>query len=169
VHGDVALVRIKWPNDLVARDGRKVAGVLAEADMVAGPSGTPSPVVVGIGINVNWPATDEELPPPLRGAATSLCQLTGGPVDREALLDAFLVALGPRVDGLDSAGGRSRLADDLRAACSTLGTTVRVELPDGPLTGRATGITDEGHLTVDVDGTIRTVVAGDVVHVRPGA
>ena len=167
--GHVALVRIKWPNDLVARDGRKVAGVLAEADLVAGPSGTPPPVVVGIGINVNWPATDEELPPPLRGAATSLCQLTGGPVDREALLGGFLVALGPRVDGLDSAGGRSRLADDLRAACSTLGTTVRVELPDGPLTGRATGITDEGHLIVDVEGTIHTVVAGDVVHVRPGA
>ena len=28
-------------------------------------------------------------------------------------------------------------------------------------------MTTEGHLVVEVDGTLRTVVAGDVIHVRP--
>jgi quercetin dioxygenase-like cupin family protein len=35
--------------------------------------------------------------------------------------------------------------------------------------GTATDLTPEGHLVVDVGGVSRIVVAGDVVHVRPGA
>jgi len=153
----------------VAPDGRKLAGVLAEADLASAAPGTPAPVVVGIGINVNWPAADEDLPPALRGAAASLRQLAGTEVDREALLTALLAALGPRVAALATGEGRSGLADDLRAGCTTLGTTVRVDLPDGSFSGTALAVTDDGHLVVDADGTLRTVVAGDVVHVRPGA
>ena len=73
---------IKWPNDLQASDGRKVAGVLAEADLTGAEGFELPPVVVGIGINVNWPATDQDLPPELVGVATSLRQLLGRPVDR---------------------------------------------------------------------------------------
>ena len=40
--------------------------------------------------------------------------------------------------------------------------------PDGRFEGTAIDITAEGHLVVDVGGRRRTVVAGDVVHVRPG-
>jgi len=162
-------IGIKWPNDLVASDGRKLAGVLAEADLAAATPGVPAPVVVGIGINVNWPAEDGDLPPELRGAAASLRQLAGAEVDREALLAALLAALGPRVAALATGEGRSRLADDLRSGCTTIGTTVRVDLPDGSFTGTALSVTDEGHLVVDAAGKQRTVVAGDVVHVRPGA
>ncbi len=60
---------VKWPNDLLAPDGRKFAGVLAEADLgvaappfAGGPGGPGPPIVVGIGINVNWPAADADLP-----------------------------------------------------------------------------------------------------------
>jgi len=161
-----APVRIKWPNDLLAPDGRKVAGVLAEADLGAPPDGPVAPVVVGIGINVNWPGSDRDLPPGLRGAAASLRQLAGAPVDREVLLAALLAALGPRAEALETPDGRARLAEDLRGRCDTLGATVRVELSDGSFVGTATGITLQGHLTVDVGGTVRTVVAGDVVHLR---
>jgi len=162
-------VGIKWPNDLVAADGRKVAGVLAEADLASATPGSPAPVVVGIGINVNWPATEEDLPIELRGAAVSLRQLRGAEVDREALLDALLDALGPRAAALSSASGRAQLAGDLRYRCTTVGETVRVDLPDESFVGTAASVTDDGHLVVDVNGTLRTVVAGDVVHLRPGA
>ena len=167
-HPGGSVVGIKWPNDLVAPDGRKLAGVLAEADLASVTPGSAPPVVVGIGINVNWPATDADLPPELRGVACSLRELAGGEVDREALLVALLDALVPRVTALATSAGRVRLADDLRAGCTTLGTTVRVDLADGSFVGTATSVTDDGHLEVDVDGTPRRVVAGDVVHVRPG-
>ena len=166
----VVPVRIKWPNDLVDLEGRKVAGVLAESDLASasGTEGLPAPVVVGIGINVNWPGEDDDLPPELQGYAVSLRMLAGGPVDREELLQGFLAALGGRAADLATATGRRRLAQGLLAACSTVGTRVRVDLADGSFEGIATGISPEGHLVVESGGVARTVVAGDVVHVRPG-
>ena len=162
---------IKWPNDLIGPDGRKVAGVLAEAD-VADPSARGgrlrAPIVVGIGMNVNWPAADSDLPPDLVGSATSLHRLVGRTVDRSRVLEALLGALEPRAADLGSESGRARQSADFRARCTTLGTSVRVELADDRFEGRATDLTAEGHLVVVVGERTRTVVSGDVVHVRPG-
>ena len=168
---------VKWPNDLLAPDGRKLAGVLAEADLGPGPAAPgeraggepPAPIVVGIGINANWPVTDRDLPAELVGSATSLRQQLERPVDRARLLESLLRSLGPRVADLDAPPGRKRQADDLRAACTTIGTTVRVDLADGAsFEGVATDVTPEGHLVVATGDRSRTVVAGDVIHVRPG-
>jgi BirA family transcriptional regulator, biotin operon repressor / biotin---[acetyl-CoA-carboxylase] ligase len=160
---------IKWPNDLLAPDGRKVAGVLAEADVATaagGSDGGGSAIVVGIGINVNWPQADTDLPPDLVGLATSLRQQRGRRVDRTEVLDALLEALEPRVGDLATAAGRMRQVDGLRARCTTIGTRVRVELADSRFEGTACAVTPEGHLVVETGGARRTVVAGDVVHVR---
>ena len=73
------LPSLKWPNDLLARDGRKLAGILAES------SGTA--VVVGVGLNVS--ATVDELPE----TATSLARITGATVDRAPVLLGFLRAV----------------------------------------------------------------------------
>ena len=83
------------------------------------------------------------------------------------LLDGLLAALGPRTTDLGSPAGRQRLSEGLVTACSTIGTRVRVDLADVSFEGTATGISPEGHLIVASDGVTRTVVAGDVVHVRP--
>src|SRR5690348_6157868 len=84
--GEVTGVRtsLKWPNDLLALDGRKLAGILAEA--VSSP-GRPGAVVVGVGLNVTTRA--DELPP----TGTSLAQVLGAPVDRAPVLLAFLRAV----------------------------------------------------------------------------
>jgi BirA family biotin operon repressor/biotin-[acetyl-CoA-carboxylase] ligase len=174
---------IKWPNDLLGRDGRKLAGVLAEADLVgvdlveaesdgSGPSGPSgprgsAPIVVGIGINVEWPASDDDLPDHLVGTATSLRQEAGRPVDRNALLHALLAALEPRVAALATEDGRAGQAADLRQRCATIGRRVRVDLAGECFEGTATDVTGEGHLLVDTDDGVRTIVAGDVVHLRP--
>jgi BirA family biotin operon repressor/biotin-[acetyl-CoA-carboxylase] ligase len=70
---------IKPPNDVLV-DGRKVAGILAEA--------RDGRVLLGIGVNVNVP--DEELPADVDTPATSLLAATGKPVDRVALLVEIL-------------------------------------------------------------------------------
>jgi BirA family biotin operon repressor/biotin-[acetyl-CoA-carboxylase] ligase len=167
---------VKWPNDLLAPDGRKVAGVLAEGDLRARPSAASGPresvrpaIVVGIGVNVNWPATDDELPEELVGTATSLRQLAGHPVDPSEVLHSLLDALEPRLDALGTPSGRSQQAGELRSRCVTLGTAVRIELAHSTFEGRAVDVTPEGHLVVETGGGVRTVVAGDVVHVRPPA
>src|SRR5690348_7512754 len=78
--GEVTGVRtsLKWPNDLLALDGRKLAGILAEASAQA--------VVVGVGLNVSTRA--DELP----ATGTSLAQVLGASVDRGPVLLAFLRA-----------------------------------------------------------------------------
>ena len=142
----VAPVALKWPNDVVAAaDGRKLGGLLietmAEADRLRG-------AVLGIGINVNW--LRAEMPAELRDHATSLADLAGEPVDREALLASLLDALEAEITAIED--GASPL-ERYRARCSTLGSTVEVEAPRAALTGRAIDLDPTGALVVeDGDG-----------------
>jgi BirA family biotin operon repressor/biotin-[acetyl-CoA-carboxylase] ligase len=138
---------LKWPNDILAGE-RKLAGILAEA---AGDA-----VVVGIGVNVDWPVVPAEL----EGVATA-CNLEGGrPTSREDLLAAFLGRYERRLADLDE----TRRA--YRARLATLGRTVRVERAGDTLVGTAVEIDPRGALVIDVGGERRTVTAGDVVHLR---
>jgi BirA family biotin operon repressor/biotin-[acetyl-CoA-carboxylase] ligase len=144
--GDVAgfTPDLKWPNDLLVAD-RKLAGVLAEVDLPA--------VVVGIGINLNWDG-----PVPNGGIAAN--QVAGRPVDRDEVLTGLLEHLTPRLSDWRAVGS------EFRRRCATLGRAVRVELADETFTGTASDVSDEGHLLVDVGMCLRTVTAGDVVHLR---
>jgi BirA family transcriptional regulator, biotin operon repressor / biotin---[acetyl-CoA-carboxylase] ligase len=150
---------LKWPNDVLVGE-EKLAGVLAEAEFDGGPGGAVA-VVVGLGLNVDWPG-----PPGVGG--TSLLELGGEPVDRAALFSALLDALSARRALLDSAAGRRQVVDELRNRCATLGRRVRVELATEAVVGVATEIDDAGHLVVRTSDGPRTVSAGDVVHLRPG-
>jgi BirA family transcriptional regulator, biotin operon repressor / biotin---[acetyl-CoA-carboxylase] ligase len=73
---------IKWPNDLMLND-RKLAGILAETSW----DGHRLVAIVGVGVNVNTPATDLEAIP---GPATSLAAECGQAVHRAELLRALL-------------------------------------------------------------------------------
>lgn len=139
---------LKWPNDLLVGN-RKLGGILAEASGDA--------VVVGIGVNVAWPA----VPPELDGIATA-CNLEGGrPATRDGVLGAFLERYGPRLDDLEAT------RREYRVRLATLGCRVRVERADGVVTGTARDVDPAGHLLVDVDGDgTEVVAAGDVVHLR---
>jgi BirA family biotin operon repressor/biotin-[acetyl-CoA-carboxylase] ligase len=147
---------LKWPNDLLVGQS-KLAGVLAEAEFTAG---RVSAVIVGIGINVGWPG-------PAGVGGTCLDDLAGTPTDRDQLLTALLAALTPRRAQLDSPGGRRQLASELQDHCATIGQDVRIQLADGDVTGRATGISEAGHLIVETSNGPQTIAAGDVVHLRP--
>jgi len=154
-------VGLKWPNDLFV-DDRKLAGVLAESTVRAGKVDA---VVIGIGMNVNWPA---EIPEDLGELAVALNQLAGHPVDRVALATALVVALDRELTALEQPGGPGELLVRYRQRSATLGRRVRVELPDGPLFGEAVEITDDGLLVVAVDGVRRSFAAADVTHLRWG-
>lgn len=129
---------VKWPNDLVVGEA-KLAGVLAEVEAGA--------VAAGVGMNVGW-------------APAGAVRLGDG-VSPDEVLWALLDALG-RWYSADAAA----LARAYRAACVTIGRRVSVELGDETFVGVAADVDDEGHLLVDVGMCLRTVSAGDVVHVR---
>jgi BirA family biotin operon repressor/biotin-[acetyl-CoA-carboxylase] ligase len=154
----VAPVMLKWPNDVVAGDGRKLAGILIET-ILAGERVTGA--VVGIGVNVEWPTA--ELPPELRETATSLAELAGAPVDRFALLDRLLDRLSEEVRSIED--GVSPLPR-YRERCATLGQRVEVHVGERVMRGVARAIDDTGALVVESDGTRTALTGGEVRSVR---
>lgn len=165
--------RLKWPNDLVVGSAagaeRKLGGLLAELRVDTDSTrrrrrdseAAPGPVVIGLGLNLAWDAP----PPEIADLAVTVSEVARRPVDRAALLTAYLTHLDRRLRQLETPAERLRLLADYRHRCTTLGRTVRVELARGTVEGRAVDVSTEGHLVVDTptEGQ-RTVRAGDVTH-----
>ena len=154
--GTGVLASVKWPNDLLDGDGRKLAGILAEA---VGPA-----VVVGVGLNVS--TTAAELPE----TGSSLSLVTGGVVDRAPVLLGFLRAFERRYRRwVETLGDpvASGLAQDYLRHSSTVGAHVVVTMPDGStLDGTAESIDWDGRLVVAGPEGRVSLAAGDVRHVR---
>lgn len=154
---------LKWPNDLLVTLGgeeRKAGGILAER---AGTDG----VVVGIGINVTL--REDELPVPTAG---SLLLAGAANTDRDPLLRAVLRSLEHWYGTWRDADGDpalSGLQETYAAGCSTLGRTVRAELPgDRSIVGEAVAVDGDGRLVLATgEGVQEPVGAGDIVHLRP--
>ena len=83
--------QIKWPNDVLV-DGRKLTGVLVEADWLGDEFRS---VVLGIGINV----APGSVPP--GSEATCVETVIGSPIDRWTLLREVLRVLLSRLLGID--------------------------------------------------------------------
>ena len=121
-------------------------------------------VVLGIGVNTGQ--SESELPVPW---ATSL-RLAGARVEPRALLEPLSARLDELVTAWEAGEGDPDAGDGalgaaLRRACTTLGRRVRVDAPGGVLRGTAVDIAP-GLVLRGADGTMRTVDAGDVSHVR---
>jgi BirA family transcriptional regulator, biotin operon repressor / biotin---[acetyl-CoA-carboxylase] ligase len=143
---------LKWPNDVLAGDG-KLAGILSE---VAG-----STIVVGIGLNVTLRGDEVGEP-----TVASLAGLGVVDPDRTQLAAELLARLAERVSAWRA--GDARIKAEYRSWCATIGSTVRAELPDGrEVVGTAVAVDDEGRLRIDTPDEPVAVSAGDVVHLRP--
>jgi BirA family biotin operon repressor/biotin-[acetyl-CoA-carboxylase] ligase len=162
-----AELRVKWPNDVVAADSRKLAGLLVETTLE---DGRLADAVIGTGINVNWRRA--EMPDDVAARATSLLELGGTVVDRVALLARLLEALDAEMAALER--GESPVAR-LASVSALDGRRVTVDLGADRLDGRAAGISDEGLLLLDTElgrvalaiGEVTSVGAAEVVAAEP--
>lgn len=157
-HAELA---IKWPNDLVDADGRKVAGLLLETALV---EECVAHAVIGVGINVNW--RREAMPTEVAATAVSLADLARHEVDRVALLGRLLGALDEEVTALER---HESPIDRYRAAAWLDGRTVVVSLGDTEVEGVVLGMNDQGSLMLETDGGRLSLTIGEVVHVRQTA
>jgi hypothetical protein len=136
---------------------RKLSGILAES-VIEGDHVLA--LVVGIGINVNWPA---EVPVELADIAVAEPP-AGREVDRAELLVALLERFDHWYGELGTASGRAALHARYRELSATLGRRVRVELRDEVVVGDAVDLTDDGHLVVEVaapqNATEREITVG---------
>jgi BirA family biotin operon repressor/biotin-[acetyl-CoA-carboxylase] ligase len=151
---------IKWPNDLLV-DGRKVAGLLAEA---RGGEEAPA-VVVGMGLNVNQ--SREDFPEELRDGVTSLRLASGRIWDRTLLLTALLARWEEEHSRLVERGGEEIVSRWERYSLLRDGAGVRADLGGEVLHGRFRGLTPLGEMRLEMEGgNVRRVAFGEVCRVR---
>ena len=175
-------VHLKWPNDLVVKSQlanrksavrnlhspfsilysptwRKLAGILTETGITGERLDF---AVVGIGVNVN---VEPQVLPTLAPDATSILAEVGCPVDRVALLVAFLAGVERRYQGLRAGESPYR---EWAVRLATLGQPVEVSTPAGVLAGVAESVDEDGALLLRLpDGGLRVLVAGDVTLTLP--
>lgn len=154
-------VKLKWPNDVLWR-GAKLGGILIE---MAGESGGPCYVVVGVGINVRMPDDAGEA---IDQSWTDLhSAMDGRALSRNLLAAALIDALLCGVERFGETGLQSYLQSwrRLDALCEQ---PLTVHTLGGEFEGEGVGIDETGALRVRHAGGIRTFHSGDVsVRRRP--
>jgi BirA family biotin operon repressor/biotin-[acetyl-CoA-carboxylase] ligase len=148
--------RLKWPNDVLI-EGRKVAGILAEAAFA---DSRVSHVVLGVGINVNHDRQD--LPEVEFPEATSLYLATGWTRSRGQLA-ATVYGRIDRWYGVLCQRGFDEILASGRARSATLGKVVEVLAREGAWRGVATDLDGDGALLVRTEPEgVRRVIASEV-------
>jgi BirA family transcriptional regulator, biotin operon repressor / biotin---[acetyl-CoA-carboxylase] ligase len=151
---------IKWPNDVLV-DGRKVAGTLAA---YASAGDVVEYVILGLGVNLNVDrgALTTALGPAAT-QATSLREVAGRRIDRNAFAAAFLNLLEKWDDAYRTCGGDAVL-QAWRDRDAVAGHTVEIRGSGDAWRGRSLGVNRDGRLVVqDVNGMRREVLTGEIV------
>jgi len=154
---DGSILRIKWPNDVMAGD-LKLAGVLTEVVVHGG-----RPVAL-FGIGVNADVAPEDLDADVRPRATTLRSLIGGPV--AGSITRFTLDALPRkcVEAVEWPGPPGVAAELVRPLLWGVGRTVPITLPGGArVTGRIDGITDDGHLRATINGEAQVIRSAEEI------
>ncbi len=164
---------LKWPNDLVWIDGKKLAGILTELDIEGD---TLNWAVVGLGLNVNvdFSRQKEAEPdrlnrpgsggPPLAQVATSLSMIMGRDTGglRLPILQSFLFNVEQRYEALRRGELPHR---EWQERLVGIGQPISVTVLEGAerYEGILTRIDENGAiLLTQADGSTVTIIAGDV-------
>jgi BirA family biotin operon repressor/biotin-[acetyl-CoA-carboxylase] ligase len=154
-------VEIKWPNDVVVREGRgrdrrlKIAGILTEASTSA--EGLQY-VILGFGINVRKAA----LPPALAGIATSIEAELGRAVEPAPVLAETLAALHAQIQLL-TAGDSPAILNRWRALAPTaVGSAIEWDRASERTRGTTAGIDDQGALLARRGDRTERILSGEV-------
>ena len=153
-----AQVRLKWPNDLVVREGsalRKLGGLLVEG---GGENAGPARAVIGLGLNVRMP--------PIHAAGidqpwTDLAALGAALPPRNHIVAGLLAHWLPALALFDAEGLAPFLAR-YAAFDALAGREVMLHPGGEPRPARALGLASDGALRVEVDGREQRMHAGEI-------
>jgi BirA family biotin operon repressor/biotin-[acetyl-CoA-carboxylase] ligase len=157
-HEDIHGVQLKWPNDLIAGDG-KLGGILTETH----PQGAEGIcVVTGVGLNIDiGPGLDVDQP------VADLAGLADKPPSGEVLAARLIDVLCSTFANYASSGftpflGRWSARDWL------LGRAVTVDAPGPATSGIGAGIDADGALLLDTAAGVVRITSGSIV-TAPGS
>lgn len=147
---------IKWPNDLLAADGkRKLAGILVEGSAAGGRL---EYAVFGYGINLRPSAYPAEI----RDRVTSLEEELGRGVDTALVLEATLDALNRRYQDLIDGRSDDVLRRWMELSPGARGARVEWSAAGVTRRGVTAGVDGSGALLIRADGQEERIVAGEV-------
>ncbi|MGB5853089.1 MAG: biotin--[acetyl-CoA-carboxylase] ligase [Rhodanobacter sp.] len=154
---DIAGAGLKWPNDVLATDGGKLAGILVE---LSGEYQGPCAAIIGIGLNLRvTPALQRQA-----GQRTAdLASLCGGtPPDRNRVAAALIAALSHGLAEFEREGFTAFGADYARHDLLR-GKSLRLSGAHGAFEAVGAGIDARGALRVRLpDGSERRLDSADV-------
>ncbi len=142
--------QLKWPNDILL-NGQKVCGMLLQTVDSA-----MTPIILGIGINVNQVVFPEELD----RFATSLLLSTGQPIDRTILMASVLLNLEKSLELMLTEP--SVIRENYTNNLVWIGQSCRVVGMDEEIIGTLIGIEESGALILETSTGTRTIYAGNV-------
>lgn len=161
------LVRLKWPNDVLAR-GRKLAGILLECRQGAGgtargPART-GQWVIGLGLNVRLPQTLlESIDPP----CIDLAALAPAPPPVNVLTGALIVHIVSLLQEFgqefgQGPGRRPGWLAEWRRCDACAGRDAELLFADRRICGRVEGVDDMGRLCLRVGSRLQHFSAGSL-------
>jgi BirA family biotin operon repressor/biotin-[acetyl-CoA-carboxylase] ligase len=146
---------LKWPNDVLVGQ-RKISGTLielsTEADMVRF-------VVIGIGLNVNLELKDMDRE--IKAKATSLLIETKKTFERPRVCGILLSNL-ERYYGVFKTDGPRAICDIWEEKAQIRGKYLEINQMGEVYAGQAKGIDRDGAILLDINGTTKKILAGDV-------
>jgi BirA family transcriptional regulator, biotin operon repressor / biotin---[acetyl-CoA-carboxylase] ligase len=146
---------LKWPNDVLVGP-RKISGTLielsTEADMVRF-------VVIGIGLNVNMEMKDMDRE--IRAKATSFLVETKKTYERPRVCGILLSNL-EQYYGVFKNDGPRAICDIWEQKAQIRGKYLEINQMGEVYAGLAQGIDRDGAILLDIDGTTKKILAGDV-------
>ena len=145
-------VQCKWPNDLLA-NGRKLAGILLETEMIAGES--PDFVILGIGVNLMSSPRDTPY------AATSLAEEGAAAISPATLIAAFTRHFAEWLTRWNEEGF-APIRDAWLLRAIGLGQPIQVRLERDTLDGRFLDLDNDGALMLGTPSGSRRIAAGEI-------
>lgn len=155
--GDVAGLRLKWPNDVLVGQA-KCAGILAESLSGAAAQVT---AVIGVGVNLAWHPAD------LGRAATHLAA-HGVALEPEAMLGLLAEAMQHWLGAWNGGAGLDRVRAAWLERAGPAGEACAVDTGNERIAGTFLGLDASGALRLrDGQGRERTLTFGDVTLAAP--
>lgn len=152
-------VSLKWPNDIVALDG-KLGGILTEVQSGQGKGVT---VISGIGLNIDiGERIDLGAEPDWAHRAVDLRSINPDPPAREMLAGTIIEHLYTTFARF-AERGFTEFTDDWRQNDWLRGREITVDMPDRQVTGIAAGVDADGALMVDTKSGRARIISGSIV------
>lgn len=139
-------VKLKWPNDVYV-DDKKIAGCLIELQAI-------SDVIIGIGLNVNMQDAN------LDRAWASIKTITGVDMDRNILVAELIKSLIKNITIFEKQS-LAPFMQDFQRQDYLLNKAVTLNCGNKKYQGIASGINEQGHFGLLINGEIQYFSSGD--------